>query len=193
MPHDLDPWYKLVPDDDLLTPVSANIQHAEAAGQTWPAIRKSISSMASSLRTNNESRGHSSSRGASQQSGTRPSKIGFRASQKQARRWVTMATRTPPVAFRQSTRRARRSSFSTLSEIVSKKEYEPVPQLPTLAESSNFLNSLARTGLFRLFTPPSEANNTLGKWVSHFFYPPLCTIEFPLASSIEHIPNLVIY
>ncbi|KAI0526473.1 hypothetical protein F5B22DRAFT_159517 [Xylaria bambusicola] len=158
MPYKLDPWYTLEPNDDLLRPVSTNIQHVEMAGQTWPAIRKSISSMASSLRTNHNSVGLSSPEGPSHQSSTRQSKISFRASQRHARRWVTMTTRAPPVAFRQPTSRARRSSFSTISEIVSRQQYESVPQLPKLAESSNFLDSLSRTGLFRLFTPPSEFN-----------------------------------
>ncbi|KAI1358599.1 hypothetical protein F5Y08DRAFT_350624 [Xylaria arbuscula] len=160
MPHDLDPWHKLTPNDDLLNPVSANVQHTEAAGQTWPAIRKSISSMASTIRTNYESIGHSSSGETSHQPSTGRSKLSFKGSQKHARRWVTMATRTPPVALKQSTKRARRSSFSTISELVSRQEHESIPQLPTLAESSNFLDSLARTGLFRLFTPTSEINNT---------------------------------
>ncbi|KAK5629591.1 hypothetical protein RRF57_005306 [Xylaria bambusicola] len=158
MPYKLDPWYTLEPNDNLLRPVSTDVQHIEVAGQTWPVIRKSISSMASSLRNNHESVGQGSPGGASHQSSTRHSKISCRASQRHARRWATMATRTSPVVFKQPTSRARRSSFSTISEIVSRQEYESVPQLPKLAESSNFLDSLSRTGLFRLFTPPSEVN-----------------------------------
>ncbi|KAI3343845.1 hypothetical protein F4824DRAFT_441452 [Ustulina deusta] len=118
--------------------------------------------MASSLRTNYGSIDPGSSGEASHQSSPLHSKIRFRVPQKSARRWVTMATRAPPVVSGRPISRARRSSFSTISEMVSREDHEPPPQLPKLAESSNFLDSLTRTGLFRRFTPPSENDNATG-------------------------------
>ncbi|KAI0540785.1 hypothetical protein GGR58DRAFT_520908 [Xylaria digitata] len=153
------PWQNLGSNDDLPRLAPADVRDVEAAGQTWPAIRKSISSMASSLRTNHFSVYPSGPSGeASHQSSSQHAKIGFKVSQENARRWVTMATRRPPMATRQT----RHSSFSTISEIVSRQDHEPAPQLPNLADTSNFLESLGRTGLFRLFTPPSGVKNTTG-------------------------------
>ncbi|KAI0426411.1 hypothetical protein F5Y09DRAFT_65502 [Xylaria sp. FL1042] len=160
MPYTPDPWHNLKPNDDLLCVASANAQHVGTGGQTWPALRKSISTMASSFHSNYGPEDSSKSAETPPISSTRYSKFGFSVSQRSARHWFTMASRVPPVASTHPTGRARRSSFSTISEIVCREDHEPAPQLPRLAESSNFLESLARTGLFRRFTPPSEASNT---------------------------------
>ncbi|KAI1425970.1 hypothetical protein F5Y12DRAFT_794927 [Xylaria sp. FL1777] len=162
MPYTPDPWHNLKPNDDLLCSVPADVQHVEMVGQTWPAVRKSISSMTSSFQTDYNSVDPITSKEATPQSSPWHSKIGSSISQKSARCWLTMATRAPPVVSRFPTRQARRSSFSTISEILPKQDHEPVPQLPKLSESSNFLDSLTKTGLFRLFTPPSEAETIAG-------------------------------
>ncbi|KAI0447986.1 hypothetical protein F4803DRAFT_888 [Xylaria telfairii] len=155
------PWHDVNSNEDILDLGSANARHIEIAGQTWPTIRQSISSMASSFRTSHDSVSHNRSPGeSSQQSGSRRSKMRWRASQESARRWATVATRATPVACRRSTSRARHASFSTISEVAPRSSYDTPPRLPGLAESSNFLESLGKTGLFRLFTPLPEANNT---------------------------------
>ncbi|TRX94804.1 hypothetical protein FHL15_004265 [Xylaria flabelliformis] len=156
-------WYDVKSIDDLLSMGPADARHIELAGQTWPAIRHSISSMASSLRTSHDSASCKRSPGeGSQQSQSRRSKICSRVSHQSARRWATIATRVAPVAGRRSTSQIRHSSFSTISEVVPRQDYDAVPRLPGLAESGNFLESLSKTGLFRLFTPLSEVNVTTG-------------------------------
>ncbi|KAI1751432.1 hypothetical protein F4782DRAFT_183706 [Xylaria castorea] len=154
-------WYDVKSNDDLLNMGSADARHIELAGQTWPAIRQSISSMASSLRTSRGSASFNRSPGEeSHQSRSHRSKMRLRASQQSARRWATIATRVTPMACRRSTSQIRHSSFSTISEVVHRQDYDAAPRLPGLAESGNFLESLGRTGLFRLFTPLSEVNIT---------------------------------
>ncbi|KAI1274815.1 hypothetical protein F5Y07DRAFT_207132 [Xylaria sp. FL0933] len=162
MPYTPNPWHNLKPNDDLLCVASADDQHIGTGGQTWPAIRKSISTMASSFHSNYGSIDPCDSAETPHLPSTQHSNAGFDVSRGNSRRWFTMASRGPPVTFTHPTGRTRRSSFSTISEVVPREDHEPAPQLPKLAESSNFLDSLARTGLFRRFTPPSEANNTAG-------------------------------
>ncbi|KAI0460474.1 hypothetical protein F5B21DRAFT_498417 [Xylaria acuta] len=155
------PWHDVKSNDDLLSMGPADARHIEMAGQTWPAIRQSISSMASSLRTSRSSVYCDRSPGeSSHQSWSRRSKMRLRASQQGARRWATIATRATPMACRRSASQTRHASFSTISEVVPRPDYDAAPRLPGLAESGNFLESLGRTGLFRFFTPLSEANNT---------------------------------
>ncbi|KAI0476695.1 hypothetical protein F4859DRAFT_58641 [Xylaria cf. heliscus] len=152
------PWHDVKSNDDLLGLGSANARHIEVAGQTWPAIRQSISSMASSLRTSRDSVScDRSPREASYQSWSRRSKMRLRASQQSARCWATTATR---ITCRRSTSPTRHASFSTISEVVPRQIYDAAPRLPGLAESGNFLEALSKTGLFRLFTPLSEVNDT---------------------------------
>ncbi|KAI0191237.1 hypothetical protein EV127DRAFT_71366 [Xylaria flabelliformis] len=156
-------WHDVKSIDDLLSMGPADARHIELAGQTWPAIRHSISSMASSLRTSYDSASCKRSPGeGSQQSQSRRSKICSRVSHQSARRWATIATRVAPVAGRRSTSQIRHSSFSTISEVVPRQDCDAVPRLPGLAESGNFLESLSKTGLFRLFTPLSEVNIATG-------------------------------
>ncbi|KAI1306319.1 hypothetical protein F5Y03DRAFT_138944 [Xylaria venustula] len=159
MPFTPDPWHNLKRNDDLLYLVPSDAQDTETRVKTWPAIRKSISSMASALQSKYPSVDPGSSGETSPISSSAHSKFNCSTPQKSARRWFTMATRVPPVALRHHASRVRRSSFSTVSEIISKPDDEPAPQLPKLLESSNFIDSLARTGLFRR---PSEFNNPAG-------------------------------
>ncbi|KAI1743675.1 hypothetical protein F4680DRAFT_444950 [Xylaria scruposa] len=154
-------WYDVKSIDDLLGMGPADARHIEMAGQTWPAIRQSISSMASSLRNSRGSASSNRSSGeGSHQSQSCCSKMRSRVSQQSARRWATIATRVAPVAGRRSASQIRHSSFSTVSEVVPRQDYSTAPRLPGLAESGNFLESLSRTGLFRLFTPLSEVDVT---------------------------------
>ncbi|KAJ2987829.1 hypothetical protein NUW58_g4296 [Xylaria curta] len=156
-PYVPDAWYNVRSIEDLLCLESTGTQHAGVGGQTWPAIRKSISSMASSLRTNRGSTGSGKSHEQAYcQSSSRRSKNGLRVAQESARRWVTMVTRVPPMACRRSTSQDRHYSFSTISEAGSTRNCSSVPQLPGLAESSNFLETLNKTGLLRMPTHPSE-------------------------------------
>ncbi|KAI0976204.1 hypothetical protein F4678DRAFT_217442 [Xylaria arbuscula] len=159
MPFTPNPWHNLKPNEGLLCLIPSDAQDVETRGKSWPAIRKSFSSMASALQSNYPSVDPRSSGETSPISSSPHSKFGFSAPQRSARRWFTMATRVPPVALRHHANRVRRSSFSTVSEIASKQGDEPAPQLPKLLESSNFIDSLARTGLFRR---PSEFNNPAG-------------------------------
>ncbi|KAI1116967.1 hypothetical protein F5Y14DRAFT_12774 [Nemania sp. NC0429] len=162
MPYTPSPWYNEKSSDDLMCPTSATIEQVEqVGGGTWPAVRKSIGAMAPSL-------GHyfgSGDPGRSpievlDQTTSHLSKPSFQVAQVGARRWATMVTRTPPVELRRSISSAGDSSFSSKSEIVCRKDSEPAPQLPGLTESSGFLESLSKTGLFRNFTPLlSDAKN----------------------------------
>ncbi|KAI8952335.1 hypothetical protein F4801DRAFT_577498 [Xylaria longipes] len=160
-PYTSNPWHDVKSNDDLLNLGPADARHIEMAGQTWPAIRQSISSMASSLRTSRGSLYCNRSPGeSSHQSWSRRSKVRLKASQQSARRWATVATRVTPMTCRRSNSQTRHASFSTISEVVSRQDYDTAPRLPGLAESGNFLESLGKTGLFRLVTPLSEVNNT---------------------------------
>ncbi|KAI2637331.1 hypothetical protein GGS21DRAFT_489106 [Xylaria nigripes] len=156
------PWYPLKSEedhDDVPGMVPIDAQHVEAPGKTWPAIKKSISSMASSLRSN---------RGRSDTSRFTGDALyqtldydyhlnkGFTDSQNNVQPWVTMETHVPPVALRH---RTGYPGFQNSPEVVSTCGREPVPRLPSLAKPMNFLDSLSRTGLFRLFTPSLEVNN----------------------------------
>ncbi|KAI0115947.1 hypothetical protein GGR51DRAFT_502667 [Nemania sp. FL0031] len=163
MSYTPDPWFHVKSNDDLLSLATAGAQHVELAGQTWPAIRKNISSMAPYRWAHRDSADSSKSPGeASHQSSFRHSRTGPRGSQDSNRRWATIATRVHPMISRRSTSDTRHSSFSTISEIMSRQDYGPAPQLPSLAESSSFLESLSKTGLFRIFTPLGEINSTTG-------------------------------
>ncbi|KAJ8122274.1 hypothetical protein O1611_g9881 [Lasiodiplodia mahajangana] len=156
MAYTPDPWFDVKSNDDLLCLTTADSQHVELAGQTWPAIRKNISFMAPSLWVHRDSADSSRSPGeSSHQSSFRHSKRGLRGSQDSGRRWATIATRVHPMV-------SRHSSFSTISELMPRQGYGPAPQLPILAESSDFLESLSKTGLFRIFTPLGEVNGTAG-------------------------------
>lgn len=163
MPGTPSPWYDVKSHDDLLCLAPADAQHVELAGQTWPAIRRNIGSMAPYLWTSRDSTDSSRSPGeVSHQSSGRNLKPGFGVFQEGGRRWATMVSRVHPMTCRRSTSRARRSSFSTISEAMSRQDYGPAPQLPMLTDSSDFLESLSKTGLFRRFTPLSEVNSTAG-------------------------------
>ncbi|KAI0879233.1 hypothetical protein GGS24DRAFT_496051 [Hypoxylon argillaceum] len=163
MPGTPGPWYDVKSHDDLLCLAPADAQHVELAGQTWPAIRRNIGSMAPYLWTSRDSTDSSRSPGeVSHQSSGRNLKPGFGVFQEGGRRWATMVSRVHPMTCRRSTSRARRSSFSTISEAMSRQDYGPAPQLPMLTDSSDFLESLSKTGLFRRFTPLSEVNSTAG-------------------------------
>lgn len=163
-PYTPDLWHDVEPSDDFLSLVEAgsNDKHVEMAGQTWPAIRKNISSMASSLRTNRGSRCSTVTPGPNpRKSPARYPKTGQRSPPRGAGYWTMPATRSPLV-FGRSTGRAGRPSGSTISD-VSRRDQEPAPQLPRLSDSSSFVESLSRTGLFRIFTPLPEANVTGSK------------------------------
>lgn len=168
-PYKPNPWYNEKSDDDLMCPASANVEQVELGGRTWPAARKSIGSTAPLL-------GHyfgstdsgRSPREAFDQHPSHRSKYNFKVPQIGARRWATMVTRTPPMALRRSISSARHSSFGSISEVVSRQDDEPAPRLPSLAESSGFLDSLSKTGLFRNFTPLSETQNKAGNRLFDF-------------------------
>ncbi|KAI3337134.1 hypothetical protein HD806DRAFT_542851 [Xylariaceae sp. AK1471] len=155
-----DTLYRVKTRDNILSMALADAQQIEKANQqTWPAIRKSISSMASSLQSNRTSVDSSRSAGeALCQSSSRHSKTSFRGSREGARRVVTMCTCPPPIALNRTGSQARHSSFSTLSAVVSRPE--SIPQLPGLDEPSNFRESFNDTGLLRTSTTSSEATNT---------------------------------
>ncbi|KAI1432291.1 hypothetical protein GGR50DRAFT_616006 [Xylaria sp. CBS 124048] len=163
--YEPNPWYREKSDNDLLG--SASVQHVEIAGQTWPTIRKSISSMASSLRTRRGATDSSrSTDDASQQTLPCHSKAGFRVSQENTKQRVTIETHTPFVASKHCAAGAGYSSSSAASEVVPRHRQESVPRLPSLATPSNFLESLNKTGLFRRLTPSScipspECNDTV--------------------------------
>ncbi|KAI1168033.1 hypothetical protein F5B18DRAFT_344725 [Nemania serpens] len=161
-PYTPDPWYNEKSNDDLTCPARVNVQEVELGGRTWPAARKSISSTAPSLGpyvgVGSADSGRSP-REAFDQYPSHRSKHNCKVPQVGARRWATMVTRAPPMAFRRSMSSARHSSFSSISEVLFRQDPEPAPQLPSLAESSGFLESLSKTGLFRNFTPLSEATN----------------------------------
>ncbi|KAI0408680.1 hypothetical protein F4802DRAFT_360329 [Xylaria palmicola] len=172
-----EPWYNAGSNNDLSRLLTADSKHADLAGQTWPAIRKSISSMASSLRANRGSMHCSNTPGEGSHEPSSPHpRIGSKAAQGNPRRWATLYARVPPAGPRRST------SFSTISESISRQSDESVPQLPRLASSSNFLESLSRTGLFRKFTPPSEANDMHGNGPLRL----LCVVQPP---GSMHPPN----
>ncbi|KAI8628664.1 hypothetical protein F5Y19DRAFT_109915 [Xylariaceae sp. FL1651] len=149
-----DTLYRVNANDNIPSGTLADADDDGETGQTWPAIRKSLSSMASSLQGNRASTDSSRSvREFPQQSPSHRSGPSSRASQRSVRRAVTMGTCVPLVALNRSASRARHSSFSTLSEA-------SAPRLPGLDESTNFLELLNNTGLFSAYTASSEANNT---------------------------------
>ncbi|KAI1180412.1 hypothetical protein F4777DRAFT_574173 [Nemania sp. FL0916] len=154
------PWYNAKSEDDLMHLAPDDVQHIELAGQTWPAARKSISSSTPSSQTEHGS--DDSCRWAEEGSHSSPSrlsKFGLKVSRDNAKRWATMTTRVRPVAPRSSAIQTRHSSFGDLREVAFGQDPGPAPQLPRLAESSDFLESLNRTGLFRIFTPLSRVNS----------------------------------
>lgn len=183
-PYTPNPWYNEKSNDDLTCSAPGNAQHVEIGGRTWPAVRKSISSTAPSLGPYLDSVDSGRSpREAFDQYPSYRLKPNFKVPQIGARRWATMVTRTPPTAFRRSGSPDRHSSFSSLSEVVTRQDHEPAPQLPSLAESSGFLESLSKTGLFRNFTPLSEAKNTAGNRLFDFV-PSSCITKLSRAMTL---------
>ncbi|KAJ8123309.1 hypothetical protein ONZ43_g713 [Nemania bipapillata] len=140
MPYMHGPWYDVKSNDDLLCLAPADAQHVELGGQTWPAIRRNLGSMAPSLWVNRDSVDSSRSpEEASRQASCRDLKPSFEASHRGGRRWATMVTRVHPIgiASRRSTSHARHSSFSTISEAASRQDCEPAPQLPMGSQGSS--------------------------------------------------------
>ncbi|KAI0190293.1 hypothetical protein F4808DRAFT_453899 [Astrocystis sublimbata] len=155
-------WYDMKSDDDF------DAEHIEMLGQTWPAVRKSISSLGSSFRNVCGSENRTTPSGDSScQTWSLRSRMHLRACQQDARRWATVATRTGPVFCGRSTSQVRRASFSTISEVTIRQCCDTPPLLPGLAESGDFLESLGKTGLFRLFTP-LPGDTATGHPASHF-------------------------
>ncbi|GAW25739.1 hypothetical protein SAMD00023353_1200700 [Rosellinia necatrix] len=139
-------WYDAEPKDNTVYKEAGRAQHVEVAGQTWPEIRKSISSMASSLRISHASSSRRSGQECPQHSSGR-SGVGFGAPRKHARRWATITGH---------------SGFGNMPEVFLTPGREVAPQLPGLAGSDSFLESLTGTGLFQTSVLMSEANGTAG-------------------------------